>query len=129
PSRLAVSRSGCDPSLTASCAKYALHECTKPPCTSIVPCGCASSTSSRTGRFQPGIFAPTLPSGRRAHVNVVLRGSTCCRSATDAVTSLNVDPGGYKPRRGATRKGAPRPRPGDDGGGGYTGDAPRPAPS
>jgi hypothetical protein len=41
------------------------------------PVRIASITSSRTGRFHPLIFAPTLPSGSRAHVNVVLRGSTC----------------------------------------------------
>ena len=70
PRRPAVPTSGSGPSLTASCAKYALHEWTKPSCMSIVPCGCVSSTSSRTGRFQPGDLAPTRPSGSRAQVNV-----------------------------------------------------------
>src|SRR5205823_3509595 len=99
PSRVGASTSGCEPSLTASWAKYALQEWTNPSCSSIVPCGRVSSTSSRTGRCQPSIFAPILPSESRTQVNVVVRGSRRCRSAADAVTSLNVDPGGYNPYR------------------------------
>ena len=63
----------------------------------IVPCGWVSSTSSRTGRVRPGINAPTRPSGRRVHVNVVRLDAISRRSAAAAVTSLNVEPGGYSP--------------------------------
>ena len=46
------------------------RRCTNAPpsCMPIVPCGCVSSTSSRTGRPQPGMAAPTRPSGSAPQV-------------------------------------------------------------
>src|SRR3954468_21337514 len=51
------------------------------------------------GRFHPGITFPARPSGRVRHRNVLCRDSGLARSAAIAVTSLNVDPGGYWPYR------------------------------
>ena len=65
---------------------------------SIVPCGCAIqhvvADNSSIRRC-----APTRPLAWSEHMNVESRSARFCRSAADAVTSLNVDPGGYRPNR------------------------------
>ena len=48
-------------------------------------------------RFQPGILVPTRPSPSGAQWNRLRVELESALSAASAVTSLNVDPGGYWP--------------------------------
>ena len=75
PSRLAASSSGCGPSLTASCAKYALQEWTKPSCMSIARAdGCRghrreSAESSRGCSRRPGHPAAGRTTSRAVRIS------------------------------------------------------------
>ena len=63
---------------------------------SSVPCA-MSPMSSLMARFHPAMVLPARPSGSLWQRKVRCFNSGSRRSAAMAVTSLNVEPGGYSP--------------------------------